>query len=170
MILYHGSNVEINNIDLDKCKPYKDFGRGFYLTSLEEQAVRMAENVTRIYGGKPVVTVFEFDESVLSKKDVSCRVFPANPTIEWALFINNNRRKDDIDIASPECNKDNKYDIVVGPVADDRISVTIRRYLSDNIDLEGLKKQLTYKELTNQYSFHTEKAIGFLKKVGVRNE
>lgn len=38
MRLYHGSNMMIENIDLSKCKPYKDFGRGFYLTEIKEQA------------------------------------------------------------------------------------------------------------------------------------
>ena len=50
MILYHGSNVEIQSIDLSMCKPYKDFGKGFYLTTLKEQAKRMAMRVSRIFG------------------------------------------------------------------------------------------------------------------------
>ena len=44
MILYHGSNLEIIEIYFEKCKPYKDFGKGFYLTSIKEQAIRMAQN------------------------------------------------------------------------------------------------------------------------------
>lgn len=48
--LYHGSNVRIESIDLGKCKPYKDFGKGFYLTDIEEQAVQMAVRRTRIAG------------------------------------------------------------------------------------------------------------------------
>jgi hypothetical protein len=32
MILYHGSNIGIERIELDKCRPFKDFGRGFYTT------------------------------------------------------------------------------------------------------------------------------------------
>lgn len=54
MILFHGSNIEINRIDLSKCRPYKDFGRGFYLTELQDQAMRMAKRVARIYGGEPI--------------------------------------------------------------------------------------------------------------------
>ena len=38
MILYHGSNMAIDGIDLNRCRPYKDFGRGFYLTDIREQA------------------------------------------------------------------------------------------------------------------------------------
>ena len=42
MKLYHGSNIEINTPDLTKSKPYKDFGKGFYLSANKEQAIRMA--------------------------------------------------------------------------------------------------------------------------------
>lgn len=42
MILYHGTNIDIQSIDLEQCMPYKDFGRGFYLTDLEQQAKDMA--------------------------------------------------------------------------------------------------------------------------------
>ena len=45
MILYHDSNVDIKTIDLSKCSPNKDFGRGFYLTTIKEQAQRMALRV-----------------------------------------------------------------------------------------------------------------------------
>lgn len=43
MKLYHGSNIEINKIDLGKSKPYKDFGCGFYLSDDREQAYKLAE-------------------------------------------------------------------------------------------------------------------------------
>lgn len=49
MILYHGTNLDINSISLSMCRPYKDFGRGFYLTSIEEQARKMAYRVSKIY-------------------------------------------------------------------------------------------------------------------------
>lgn len=50
MRLYHGSNVVIESINLAMCRPYKDFGKGFYLTDIEEQAKQMAKRVSRIYG------------------------------------------------------------------------------------------------------------------------
>ena len=66
MKLYHGSNTIIEQIDLLKCKPYKDFGQGFYLTEIKEQAEQMAKRTSAIYGGEPVITVFEFDETALN--------------------------------------------------------------------------------------------------------
>ncbi len=72
MRLYHGSNIEINEIDFSRCRPYKDFGQGFYLTTIQGQAERMAKRVSRIYGGIPCVTVFEFDETALRNPDLNC--------------------------------------------------------------------------------------------------
>lgn len=60
MILYHGSNIEIDKIDLKQCRPYKDFGKGFYCTTIFEQAVAMARRVTRIYGGTLTITEYIF--------------------------------------------------------------------------------------------------------------
>ena len=51
MRLYHGSNLVIDSINLAMCRPYKDFGKGFYLTDIEKQAEKMAiksiENLRR---------------------------------------------------------------------------------------------------------------------------
>lgn len=57
MRLYHGSNTGINSINLAMCRPYKDFGIGFNLTDIREQAERMAVRVAKIYGGSPVLNV-----------------------------------------------------------------------------------------------------------------
>ena len=170
MILYHGSNVEIDEIDFSKCKPYKDFGKGFYLTSLKLQAIRMAENRSALFGGQPVVTVYEVDEDIMCKPELNTKSFDMTPTVEWARFIVNNRSREFKDAGSPDCNIDAKYDIVLGPVADDAVAATIRRYMGDELDEDGLRKKLTYRELSNQYSFHTQKAVSHLRKVGVLDE
>lgn len=167
MKLYHGSNVEIGEVDLSKCMPYKDFGCGFYTTLLKEQAWRMAERRARIDGGKPVITVYDIPDELTEKEDLHCRVFPDKPTIEWAIFIRNNRDRKFTDIDSMECNLDGKYDVVVGPVADDTVGLLIRQFSRGTIDVEYLRREFDFGKLTNQYTFHTEKAIRYLKKAGV---
>ena len=82
MRLYHGSNIVIDSINLAMCRPYKDFGQGFYLTDLEEQAEKMAARVSKIYGGFPVVNIYEIDDD-----------FGIQTTEEWAKFIMNNRNR-----------------------------------------------------------------------------
>lgn len=163
MILYHGSNMEINNIDLAKCRPYKDFGRGFYLTIIKEQAFKMADRVARIYGGNACVTAFEFIED--NAEYLKVKSFDT-PSKEWAMFVINNRNRDFNDISSPDCNNDNKFDIVIGPVADDDLALLFRQFSNGYIGLDTLIREMKFKQLTNQYSFHTENAIKCLKKVG----
>lgn len=170
MILYHGSNLEILEIDFAKCKPYKDFGKGFYLTSLKTQAIRMAQNKAALFGGAAIVTAYEIDAHIFDSEALHIRKFAMQPTIEWARFVVNNRNRDFRDAASADCNLDCKYDIVIGPVADDAIAATIRRYMGEQLDEEGLKRRLTYRELSDQYSFHSARALTYLQKAGVLHE
>lgn len=165
MILYHGSNVCIDKIDLSKCRPYKDFGKGFYLTDIKEQAIFMAQRTFDIYGGEKVLNMFEIEDGFLSDTNLRIKNFTETPTEEWAMFVMNNRNRKFKDFSSLACNHDNKYDIVHGPVADDSMAVLFQQYERNLITLEMLKNGLTYKKLSMQFSFHTQKAILLLKKV-----
>lgn len=165
MKLFHGSNTPINIIDLSLCQPYKDFGRGFYLTTLEEQAVTMAKRTSRIYGNYPCVTSFDFDTNCLKSGLLSVKIFDL-PSEEWAIFVLNNRNRDYSNYMNECCNHDNKYDIVIGPVANDDIAMLFRTFSNGIIDIEVLVKELKYKKLTDQFSFHTTKSMGYLSKIG----
>jgi len=165
MIVYHGSNVEIDSIQLEKCNKYKDFGQGFYVTVLEEQAERMAKRTVKRFGGTPAVTIFEFDEHDLNKLNYK-EFITANT--DWAMFIINNRDRYFKDISSELSNHDNKYDVVSGPVANDDIAATFALFRDGIINSQILAMRLEYRELSNQYSFHTTTAINLLKKVGVK--
>jgi len=167
MILYHGSNIEIEKIDLSKCRPYKDFGRGFYTTSLPEQAWAMAKRTIRIYGeGTPCVTEFYFDEAILINTRFNIKRFE-KPSLEWAKFVVNNRNHNFNDFSSPECNTDGKYEIVTGPVANDDITALMNVYLAGILSDDALIKELTFRELSEQVSFHTERAAACLQKTEV---
>ena len=145
--LYHGSNLFIDKIDFTKCKPYKDFGQGFYLT-----------DIFRIIGsGSPVVTKFLFDEKLLTDGSLKVLTFDS-PSIEWAKFIIANRKRDNDKFV-------HGYDVVVGPVADDGVAFQLERYLNGGMNLEQLVKELTYKKLNRQYFFGTEKAISYLQLI-----
>mgnify|MGYP001151182293 FL=1 len=165
MRLYHGSNISIDNINLAMCRPYKDFGQGFYLTDIEKQAEKMAIRVARIYGEKPIVNIYEIDDDFKDFKDLKIKDFGIQTTEEWARFVMNNRSRVFTDIKNVLCNKDNKYDIVIGPVADDNMALMFRQYENEIIDFETLVKGMIYKETSSQYSFHTEKSVKLLRKV-----
>ena len=168
MLLYHGSNQEIISIDLNRCKPYKDFGKGFYLTTIEEQAMRMAHRTARIFGGKPVVTSYQFDNKSLDRDELSILSFK-EPTAQWALFVLNNRNRNFVDFSDSNNNHDNKYDIVIGPVANDDIALLFRTFSNGYIDLDALVKGMLYRKLNDKYSFHTERSISLLTKTGVKS-
>ncbi|MBQ3426608.1 MAG: DUF3990 domain-containing protein [Clostridia bacterium] len=167
MKLYHGTNLDISEIDLNKCRPYKDFGRGFYLTEINEQAMNMARRVARIYGGSPIVNVYEIPDDFLYSTELNIKNFGKDPSEAWAVFVMNNRSRDFKDFTSPDCNLDSKYDIVAGAVADDDMAMLFRQYQNKLIDFETLVKGMIFKETNSQYSFHTERAVAMLRKVGV---
>lgn len=78
------------------------------------------------------------------------------------FIVTNNRNR----ITTGEHNFDFRYDIVIGPVADDDLSLLFRQFTSGLIDEAALKKGMEFRKLTDQYSFHTEKAIQLLTKEG----
>ena len=159
MRLYHGSNVEVTVPDLTKSKPYKDFGRGFYLSADMAQALRMAEQKTlQLMCDEPVVSVFEFDDFVLNSHELKVKVFE-NYSVEWARFILRNRN-----IKEPLPVHD--YDIVYGPIADDGVTFQLRRYQAGVISIEELVRELQYaRGVTFQYFFGTELALSKLTKL-----
>ena len=167
MRLYHGSNIVIDSINLAMCRPYKDFGKGFYLTDIKEQAEKMAIRVSKIYGGSPIVNTFEIQDDFREIDDIKVKNFGLETTEEWAKFVMNNRNRLFTNEKDILCNKDNKYDIVIGPVADDNMALLFRQYENEIIDFETLLKGMIYKKTSSQYSFHTEKSIKLLRKVGI---
>lgn len=156
MILYHGTYTQFDSIDLEKCRPFKDFGRGFYLTDLEDQAMKMAAKKSKIFNGSPVILKFEFDESLLTNGELRVKRFN-NPDRKWAEFIYNNR--------SRASSFDHDYDIVIGPIANDGVAYLLDRYEEGTISLDQLAKELEFKELNNQFLFGTEKALKYLKRL-----
>ena len=159
MKLYHGSNMSIHEIDLKRGRRGKDFGRGFYLSANRSQAQMMAERtVDREESGEATLTTYEFDDSILfHPTDLKVKVFEGYSK-EWAEFIMMNRR-----------NKSNEpahdYDIVYGPIADDKVGLQISRYQLQYIAMDELIRQLSFIRPTFQYFFGTERAIRLLHKI-----
>jgi hypothetical protein len=156
--LYHGSNVAITEIDLEKGLPDKDFGKGFYLTDILEQAEGMAQRRTRIVGaGEPIVTAFAFDNLDIDMQ-LKVKIFPDEPCEEWAAFVNANRHSSETGFFHP-------YDVVIGPVANDGVAYQLERYNEGAIDLKTLTQELSYRKLNRQYFFGTKRAIEKLKRL-----
>lgn len=150
--LYHGSNIKIEVPDLIHSKPFKDFGRGFYLSPEKQQACDMAlQKVNQTREGKAEVTEFLFDETLMTSDKLKVLSYP-DYSEEWALFVLANRDKQ-------QKQPTHDYDIVYGPIADDGVTYQLRRYEGGVISLSRLVEALKYaKGITFQYFFGTERA------------
>lgn len=155
MKLYHGSNVMVDTVDFAKCHPFKDFGRGFYLTDNIKHARNMAFRRCMRVGGEECVTEFEFDYDNAAQH-LKIKIFD-KPSEEWASFVMMNRTEN---IPHPA----HDYDIVIGPIADDSVVMSFRLFQDGYITIEELIKRLEYKELSVQYFFHTQSALLYLKR------
>ena len=157
--LFHGSNMKVEVPDLVHSKPFKDFGRGFYLSADKQQAWDMAfQKVSQTKEGKAEVTEFLFDEAVMSSGELKVLSYP-DYCEEWALFVLANRNKNNVQPI-------HDYDIVYGPIADDGVTFQLRRYEGGVISLPRLVEELKYaKDITFQYFFGTERALQLLKRL-----
>ncbi len=157
MKLYHGTNITFEKIDLLKSKPNKDFGRGFYLSADYEQALAMAQvKVEQLETGNPLVMAYEIADDAWTKVKV---LRFENYSEEWAKFILLNRN-------NPTDKPAHDYNVVIGPIANDRVGIQLWRYESHAIDLPTLVRNLQYmKGITIQYFFGTERAINFLRRI-----
>ena len=155
MKLYHGSYVKIDVIDLTKAKPYKDFGRAFYLTKFYEQAKIWADRLGRENGTTGIVSEFEFDEYAYEDESLKVLVFESYNE-KWLDFVvlNRSNRK-----------QMHEYDIVEGPVADDKVQTRINDFLNGEISKSDFLEELKWHEETHQICFCTVASLVFLKNI-----
>ena len=166
MILYHGTNADIKTINLGMCRPYKVLSCQHKGTGNKNGR----QNIKNSWRQTNCKYIYEVADDFMADERLSVKNFGTKATTEWANFVMNNRNRYYSDFANPLCNFDNKYDVVAGSIANDDLAFVFRQYQSGLISLESLLVELEYKEATNQYSFHTEKALQLLKKVGVSYE
>ena len=157
MILYHGTNADFGDIDLTKSKPNKDFGQGFYLSREYTQAMDMAKiKVEQLETGVPTVITFEADDAAMARLKI---LRFDDYSEEWAKFILLNRNNSSRQPA-------HDYDIVYGPIANDRVGAQIARYKQGYITFDEFLRRIQYiKGITFQYAFCTQRAIDKLRKL-----
>ena len=138
-ILYHGSNVKVENPAILISGFYKAFGYGFYCTNMEKQAQKWA--LTR--KGDSIVSVYQFSKCA----DVKTLSFP-KMSDEWLDFVVNCRR-----------GIQHEYDIVEGPMADDQIWDYVEDFMEGTISREAFWALAKFKHPIHQIVFCTQKAL-----------
>lgn len=153
LVVYHGSCCDFKEIDLSKSHNRRDFGKGFYTTILKSQSEEWAYRLS-LRERKEKYFVYEF--LFVESEALGVKRFDSLNQ-EWLEFIKENRSKGGLQ---------HTYDVVIGPVADDRTMETVQLYIADILTAEEAVERLEYNQPNNQISFHTERALKHLKFVG----
>lgn len=153
MLLYHGSTMAVRKPIVSRGRGKTDFGKGFYTTTSREQAEKWAQIKRDRMGDEAhaIVSVFELDDAVLNNPAYHTRHFDG-ATAEWLDFVVGNRRGE----------VHHNFDLIMGPVANDRLYATITLYENGILDANAAIEQLNNHQLFDQLSFHTTKACKLL--------
>jgi hypothetical protein len=152
LILYHGSNCNFDSVDLLKSKDKRDIGRGFYTTTLREQAEDWAKVLYDRYKGDGL---FIYEVELELVKELSIKTFEGLSE-EWLQMVKKNRKLGGIQ---------HKFDIVQGPVANDKTARTIALYIAGIINSKEALERLKYNQINDQVSLHTSATLSHLKIV-----
>jgi hypothetical protein len=161
MKVYHGSYTEIDEIDLSKCEIGRDFGQGFHVTKLREQAEIWAQRKGLYNNTASVITEFEFNENAFFHFHLKTLRFDGYND-SWLDFVVMNRNT-----ALPQPTHD--YDIVEGPVADDKIATRIFDFLKGTVSREQFLKELRFAKDTHQICFCTGRALQMIDRTDAKN-
>lgn len=152
MKIYHGSLEIVEHPMILLPNRKLDYGEGFYTTTSEKQAKEWGERrMFEQHANAGYINVYEFDDTAMSA--LKTLIF-SEPGREWAEFVMANRTKRGFT---------HDYDIVYGPVANDRVYLQFGLYESGAIGVETLIRELKTYKLVDQHLFHTEKALASLK-------
>ena len=124
--------------------------------NVNHQALELAQFRAEFEETDPIVNVFEFDDNLF--KQFRYKRFDEY-TEEWAHFVYNHR-------TDPQDRTLHDYDIVYGPIANDRIGAQITRFKQGYITFEEFLNRVQYiKGITFQYAFCTQRAVDKLIKL-----
>jgi hypothetical protein len=160
MILYHGSYADIKKIDLSLAEKGKDFGKGFYTTTIREHAVLWAERQGKRLNCAGFISVFNFDyDRAFLSGQYNTKIFEGY-TFEWLDFVKVNR-------TNYTDNQVHDYDIIEGPIADDKVNRNMPRYESGEMSAEEFLKMLKY-DGSHQICFCTQKSLDTIKRMDLK--
>ena len=147
MKVYHGSIEIVKSPDVLHSYRPLDFGKGFYVTTVKEQAEKWAKRKSDLYN-KPVGIINEY-EMKADKTGLLEKTFPDDLS-EWIDFVCNCRDGGDDYI---------KYDLIAGKVANDKVFRVVDMYHQGIWDKERALKEIKVYETYDQIAFISQKAI-----------
>ena len=173
LILYHGSYCAVEEPDLDRCAKFKDFGRGFYLTSSKIQAENFAKISAAKAKSRGLISEnerfgFISSFSVTDAAGLNCFYFDT-ADVAWLHSIVAHRRSGAfVDLR----NEMTAYDVVSGKIANDDTNATILAYMGNVFGPMGSEQAdsmcislLLPERLQDQFCFRSMAALSKLRFV-----
>ena len=139
LTVYHGSTEKVETPICRFGRKNLDFGQGFYVTDIREQAITWANNMSRNRNMPALLNRYHLDREAILKQ-AKCKIFTAYDE-EWLTFIIGNRSGEDLA---------KEYDYVEGGVANDRVIDTINLYMAGLIDSTSALRELSKHQPNNQ--------------------
>ena len=146
MIVYHGSSEVVRQPDILHSYRALDFGKGFYVTTVQEQAERWARRKASMVGGRAIVNQYQMDDDMT---ELQVKRFPDDLT-DWIEFV-------------CDCRDDKlgyqDYDLIIGKVANDKVFRVVDMYHSGIWDKERTIMEIRAYPNYDQLAFITQIAI-----------
>ena len=149
MIVFHGTTEIIEKPDVLHSKSYLDFGKGFYLTTYQEQAEKWAIRKGMRQGKIAIVNSYQMEDCWDSYRVLSFE----KENEKWLEFVCACRKGESV-------NKD--YDIIIGNVADDDVFKTVDMYFRGLWDKKKVLEELRYYRMNNQICIVNQETLNQL--------
>ena len=144
MRLYHSSNMIVDKPDTSHSRDYLDFGRGFYLTTIYEQAEKYAQRFKR-RGQQAWLNTYELLDNT---EQWNVKRFDAYDK-QWLDFVSRCRAGEDV----------GDYDMVIGGIANDRVIITLDRYFAGEISQDETLGMLRFEKPNIQYCIRSVRML-----------
>ena len=147
MLVYHGSCEVVEKPDVLHSFRPRDFGKGFYVTTIKEQAERWAKRKADLFGkSQAVISVYQMqkDYGTLMVKTFN------EDLIEWIDFVCDCRDGG---------TEYQKYDLIYGKVANDKVFRVVDMYHTGVWDKERALKEIKVYPSYDQIAFISQAAI-----------
>ena len=137
--VYHGATEIVENPICAFGRKNLDFGQGFYVTDIKEQAVKWATLIAQKRKGECIINRYLLEKDTLMS-EARCKVFKAYDA-EWLNFIVASRKG---------LNPSTNYDYIEGGIANDRVIDTVNLYISGLMSSDVALNRLAMYQPNNQ--------------------
>lgn len=147
-IVFHGGTEIVSHPLVNVGRSNLDFGPGFYVTDLKEQAERWALKMADIRGASPILSSYLLHKEALIANARYIKFDHYDK--QWLDFICSCRQQADFCI---------DYDVIEGGIADDRVVNSVKMYMNGYISADETLRRLQHYKPNNQICINKQELI-----------